>query len=75
MCNLYRLDKGQDHLRRFFKAGRDDSGNQPPLPGIYPPRSPPCSVGAADVAVNDGGFHACGGGVLRAVVGFGSLRQ
>jgi putative SOS response-associated peptidase YedK len=36
MCNLYRLDKGQDHLRRFFKVGRDDSGNQPPLPGIYP---------------------------------------
>jgi putative SOS response-associated peptidase YedK len=36
MCNLYRLDKGQDHLRRFFKVARDDSGNQPPLPGIYP---------------------------------------
>jgi putative SOS response-associated peptidase YedK len=36
MCNLYRLDKGQDTLRRFFKVGRDDSGNQPPLPGIYP---------------------------------------
>src|SRR4029450_9354966 len=36
MCNLYRLDKGQDHLRRFFKVGRDDTGNQPPLPGIYP---------------------------------------
>jgi putative SOS response-associated peptidase YedK len=35
MCNLYRLDKGQDHLR-FFKVARDDSGNQPPLPGIYP---------------------------------------
>jgi hypothetical protein len=38
-------------------------------------RLPPCSVGAADVAVNDGGFHACGGGVLRAVAKFGSLRQ
>jgi putative SOS response-associated peptidase YedK len=36
MCNLYRLDKGQDTLRRYFKVGRADSGNQPPLPGIYP---------------------------------------
>jgi hypothetical protein len=29
MCNLCRLDKGQDTLRRFFKVGRDESGNQP----------------------------------------------
>lgn len=36
MCNLYRLDKGQDALRRFFKVDRDDSGSQPPLPGIFP---------------------------------------
>jgi hypothetical protein len=43
MCNLYRLDKGQDHLRRFFKVDRDDSGNQPPLPEIYPDQSAPSS--------------------------------
>jgi putative SOS response-associated peptidase YedK len=36
MCNLYRLDKGQDHLRRYFKVTQDDIGNMPPLPGIFP---------------------------------------
>jgi putative SOS response-associated peptidase YedK len=36
MCNLYRLDKGQDHLRRFFKVARDETRNMPPLPGIFP---------------------------------------
>jgi putative SOS response-associated peptidase YedK len=36
MCNLYRLDKGQDHLRQFFKVARDETGNMPPLPGIFP---------------------------------------
>jgi putative SOS response-associated peptidase YedK len=36
MCNLYRLDKGQDHLRRFFKVARDETGNMPPVPGIFP---------------------------------------
>jgi putative SOS response-associated peptidase YedK len=41
MCSLYRLDKGQDARRRFFKVDRDDSGNQPPLPGIYPDNSAP----------------------------------
>jgi putative SOS response-associated peptidase YedK len=41
MCNLYRLDKGQDALRRFLKVVRDDSGNQPPLPEIYPDQFAP----------------------------------
>jgi putative SOS response-associated peptidase YedK len=41
MCNLYRLDKGQDALRRFFKVDRDDSGNQPPLPETYPDQLAP----------------------------------
>jgi putative SOS response-associated peptidase YedK len=36
MCNLYNLNKGQDALRRYFKVTQDDSGNQPPLPGIFP---------------------------------------
>jgi hypothetical protein len=36
MCNLCRLDKGQDHLRRYFKVTQDDIGNMPPLPGIFP---------------------------------------
>jgi putative SOS response-associated peptidase YedK len=36
MCNLYRLDKGQDTLRRFFKVTQDDTGHMPPLPDIFP---------------------------------------
>jgi hypothetical protein len=32
MCNLYRLDKGQNALRRFLNATRDDSGNIPTSP-------------------------------------------
>jgi putative SOS response-associated peptidase YedK len=36
MCNLYSLNKGQDALRRFLKITSDETGNQPPLPGIYP---------------------------------------
>jgi putative SOS response-associated peptidase YedK len=36
MCNLYSLNKGQDALKRFFKVTRDEAGNMPPLPGIFP---------------------------------------
>jgi putative SOS response-associated peptidase YedK len=36
VCNLYSLNKGQDALRRFFKITSDETGNQLPLPGIYP---------------------------------------
>jgi putative SOS response-associated peptidase YedK len=36
VCNLYSLSQGQDALRRFFKVTRDETGNQPPVLGIYP---------------------------------------
>lgn len=36
MCNLYSLNKGQDHIRREFGVKWDDTGNLPPLPGIFP---------------------------------------
>jgi putative SOS response-associated peptidase YedK len=36
MCNLYSLNKGQDHIRREFQVNWDDAGNMPPLPGIFP---------------------------------------
>ena len=36
MCNLYSLNKGQDHIRREFRVNWDDTGNIPPLPGIFP---------------------------------------
>jgi putative SOS response-associated peptidase YedK len=41
MCNLYNLDKGQDALRRYFNVTQDDSGNQPPLPWIFPNKFAP----------------------------------
>ena len=36
MCNLYSLNKGQDAIGRLFRVDRDDAGNLPPLPGIFP---------------------------------------
>ena len=36
MCNLYSLNKGQDHIAREFRVNWDDTGNLPPLPGIFP---------------------------------------
>jgi putative SOS response-associated peptidase YedK len=36
MCNLYSVNKGQDHIRREFRTNWDDTGNLPPLPGIFP---------------------------------------
>jgi putative SOS response-associated peptidase YedK len=36
MCNLYSLNKGQDHIGREFRVHWDDTGNMPPLPGIFP---------------------------------------
>ena len=41
MCNLYSLNKGQDHIRREFKVNWDDTGNMPPLPGIFPDMTAP----------------------------------
>ncbi|TXN71581.1 SOS response-associated peptidase [Methylobacterium sp. WL6] len=36
MCNLYSLNKGQDAIRKAFGVQRDEAGNLPPLPGIFP---------------------------------------
>lgn len=36
MCNLYSQTKPQEAMRRLFGAARDNSGNQPPLPGVFP---------------------------------------
>jgi putative SOS response-associated peptidase YedK len=36
MCNLYSLVKTRDEVRGLAKALRDKTGNQPPLPGIFP---------------------------------------
>jgi len=36
MCNLYSLTKGQDAIRQLFGVTSDQTGNLPPLPGIFP---------------------------------------
>ena len=41
MCNLYSLSKGQQAIREMARAMRDLTGNQPPLPGIFPDYAAP----------------------------------
>ena len=36
MCNLYSLTKGQAAILQMARAMVDQTGNMPPLPGIYP---------------------------------------
>jgi hypothetical protein len=49
MCNLYSLNKGQDHIAREFRVNWDDTGNLPPLPGIFPDMMAPSSGMTATV--------------------------
>jgi len=41
MCNLYSYTKSQDEARRLMKAMVDRTGNQPPLPAIFPDQIAP----------------------------------
>lgn len=41
MCNLYALTKGQDAIRQLAAVMRDNIGNQPSLPGIFPDYAAP----------------------------------
>ena len=36
MCNLYSMAKNQEAIRRLFNATRDNTGNMPTLPAIFP---------------------------------------
>jgi hypothetical protein len=36
MCNLYSAYSTQAAMRKAFGAARDNAGNLPPLPGIFP---------------------------------------
>jgi putative SOS response-associated peptidase YedK len=36
MCNLYSMNRSQDEIRGIVGAMRDETGNMPPLPGIFP---------------------------------------
>ena len=41
MCNLCSLARSQDEIRRAFAVDRDEAGNLPPLPGIFPDQMAP----------------------------------
>jgi putative SOS response-associated peptidase YedK len=50
MCNLYSQTKSQEAIRQLFQVERDCTGNQPPLPGIYPDQLAPVIRTARDGA-------------------------
>jgi putative SOS response-associated peptidase YedK len=41
MCNLYSVTKGQAAIRELTEAMTDNTGNFPPLPGIFPDYAAP----------------------------------
>jgi putative SOS response-associated peptidase YedK len=41
MCNLYSMTRARDAIRDLFRVGRDLTGNQPPLPAIFPDQLAP----------------------------------
>jgi putative SOS response-associated peptidase YedK len=41
MCNLYSYTKSQDEARRLMRVLNDRTGNQPPLPAIFPDQMAP----------------------------------
>ncbi|VUD75113.1 hypothetical protein MET9862_05755 [Methylobacterium symbioticum] len=41
MCNLYSLIRPQAEIRDAFGIRRDEAGNLPPLPGIFPNTAAP----------------------------------
>jgi putative SOS response-associated peptidase YedK len=41
MCNLYSMTSSQDAIRNIARAMEDRTGNQPPLPAIFPDRAAP----------------------------------
>ncbi|OJY11552.1 MAG: hypothetical protein BGP05_14545 [Rhizobiales bacterium 62-47] len=48
MCNLYSMTKNQDAIRRLFKLTRDDTGNLPSFPAIFPDNEAPVVIGGGD---------------------------
>ncbi len=47
MCNLYSITKGQAAIREWLRVTRDNAGNLPPLPGVFPDYAAPivCMTG------------------------------
>lgn len=41
MCNLYSMTRARDAVKALFRADLDRTGNQPPLPAIFPDQLAP----------------------------------
>lgn len=41
MCNLYSMTRARDAIRALFRVETDRTGNQPPLPAIFPDQMAP----------------------------------
>ena len=41
MCNLYSMRRPRDEAARSFRVWSDRTGNQPPLPAIFPDQLAP----------------------------------
>ena len=50
MCNLYSLRRGQAGLRAAFGIERDETGNLPPFPAIFPDQLAPVVRAGPDEA-------------------------
>jgi putative SOS response-associated peptidase YedK len=50
MCNLYSMNRSQDEICGIVGAMRDETGNMPPLPGIFPDYVAPIVRTGADGA-------------------------
>ncbi len=48
MCNLYSMTKSREAVVAFTRAMRDRTGNQPPLPAIFPDQIAPVARTGAD---------------------------
>ena len=66
MCNLYSMTKSREALTAYVRAMRDRTGNQPPLPAIFPDQLAPvvrtARDGVREVATMRWGFPPAGGG-------------
>jgi putative SOS response-associated peptidase YedK len=41
MCNLYSMTRSRNAIRNLFRVGQDRTGDQPPLPAIFPDQLAP----------------------------------
>jgi putative SOS response-associated peptidase YedK len=66
VCNLYSMTKSREALVAYTRAMRDRTGNQPPLPAIFPDQLAPVVAtskeGLREVVTMRWGFPPAGGG-------------